>query len=46
MVKEGDISRVVEFVRSSSYTQDEILDAVEANSKKSPLHIAAGEGNI
>lgn len=46
MVKDGDISRVVEFIRQSNYSQDEILDAVESNSKKSPLHIAASEGNI
>jgi len=46
MVKDGDISRVVEFIRQSSYKPDEILDAVESNSKKSPLHIAAGEGQV
>ena len=27
MVKDGDISRVVEFIRQSSYKPDEILDA-------------------
>jgi ankyrin repeat protein len=46
MVKDGDISRVVEFIRQSSYKPDEIFDAVESNSKKSPLHIAAGEGQV
>jgi hypothetical protein len=29
MVKEGDISRVVEFIRQSDLSKDEILDAVE-----------------
>jgi hypothetical protein len=29
MVKEGDITRVVEFMRQTSIPQDEILDAVE-----------------
>lgn len=29
MVKEGDISRVVDFVRQSDLSKDEILDAVE-----------------
>lgn len=46
MVKDGDISRVVEFIRQSPHSQDEILDSVEQNSKKSPLHIAAGEGHL
>lgn len=46
MVKDGDISRVVEFIRQSPMKPDEILDSVETNSKKSPLHIAAGEGQI
>ena len=46
MVKDGDIARVVEFIRQSPFKPDEILDAVEGNSKKSPLHIAAGEGNV
>jgi hypothetical protein len=46
MVKDGDISRVVEFIRQSSYKPDEILDAVEPNSKKSPLHLASGEGQV
>ena len=27
-------------------SQDEILDSVESHSKKSPLHIAAGEGQL
>jgi hypothetical protein len=46
MIKDGDISRVVEFIRQSPLKPDEILDSVEQNSKKSPLHIAAGEGNV
>jgi len=46
MVKDGDIARVVEFIRQSPFKPDEILDAVEGNSKKSPLHIAAAEGNV
>lgn len=44
MVKEGDIGRVVEFLRSSSNLED-VLDAVEKTSKKTALHIAAAEGH-
>jgi hypothetical protein len=45
MVKDGDLARVVEFIRSSHFQVHEILDAVERTSKKSPLHIAANEGH-
>lgn len=44
MVKEGDIGRVVDFLRASANV-DEVLDSVERTSKKSALHIAAGEGH-
>ena len=44
MVKDGDLSRVVDFLRQAS-SVDSVLDAVESSSKKSPLHIAAAEGH-
>jgi hypothetical protein len=44
MVKEGDLSRVVDFLRQAA-SVDSVLDAVESSSKKSPLHIAAAEGH-
>jgi hypothetical protein len=45
MVKDGDIGRVVEYLRQASNLGD-VLDAVERASKKSSLHIAAAEGHI
>lgn len=44
MVKEGDIGRVVEFLRQASSVTD-ALDSVERSSKKSALHLAAAEGH-
>ena len=44
LVKDGDIGRVVEFIRSSGNATD-VLDAVERTSKKSALHVAAAEGH-
>ena len=45
MVKEGDLARVVEFLRQSHLHVAEVVEAVERTSKKSALHMAAGEGH-
>jgi len=45
MVKEGDLARVVEYIRHSHLQVQEIMDSVERTSKKSALHMAAGEGH-
>ncbi|CDW84796.1 ankyrin repeat [Stylonychia lemnae] len=45
MIKDDDLSRVVEYFRVANCQPNEILDSVEKTSKKSPLHIAAAEGH-
>jgi hypothetical protein len=44
MVRDGDLSRVVDYIRLSPHQPNEIMEAVDRTSKKSALHFAAAEG--